>query len=273
MENSRSFLDSLLRASNTSQTLHIKTVPEWSINDTRLHLPKWYVPAFFVVVVGALALPYGKTRIYTSLPIVLAFVAMLPYYTEGSIKKDFDLGNLIFGWFLMYLSLILTAPEKVFWKRDGRDVTPEERMRELERKGFWGKLAWSWGVYSNPRGLGWGHQVPGLRHVEAGISHWKFVLEELAYALTFSVAIDLLTLWYKHLQSTGTDAPWTILAEPIPMQILIGLSNIFRIFFEMASMHSLAAAATTAVGMYQPSDWPPIVGSLRDAYTLKRFWG
>ena len=57
------------------------------------------------------------------------------------------------------------------------------------------------------------------------------------------------------------------------MQILIGLSNIFRIFFEMASMHSLAAAATTAVGMYQPSDWPPIVGSLRDAYTLKRFWG
>lgn len=172
MENSRSLLDSLLRASNTSQILHVKTVPEWSISDTRLPLPKWYVPAFFVVVIGALALPYGETRIYTSLPIVLAFVAMLPYYTEGSFKKDFDLGNLIFGWFLMYLSLILTAPEKVFWKRDGRDVTPEERMRVLERRGFWGKLAWSWGVYSNPRGLGWSHQVPGLRHVEAGISVW-----------------------------------------------------------------------------------------------------
>ncbi|KAH8669561.1 hypothetical protein BGZ60DRAFT_375949 [Tricladium varicosporioides] len=145
----------------TSGSFHIK--PEWAVGDTRAHLPKWYVPAFFAVLVGSLALPSGRARIYTTMPIVLALVAMLPYHTEGTFKKDFDLGNLVLGWFLVYLSLVLTAPEKQFWKKDGRTLTPDQRQKELDGQPYLVKLAWSFGVWTNPRGIGWSHQVSGLR--------------------------------------------------------------------------------------------------------------
>ena len=163
---------SLFHTSSGSQNISLKSVPEWSIGDQRLHLPKWYLPVFFVVVLGSIALPYGKARLYTTLPIVLGLAAMLPYYTEGSFKKDFDLGNLVFGWFLVYLSLILSTPEKQFWKKDGRDLSAEDRFKELESKNFLQKLAWSFGVWTNPRGIGWSHQAPGLKPAPAGYPVW-----------------------------------------------------------------------------------------------------
>lgn len=102
----------------------------------------------------------------------MGLMSMLPYYTEGSFKKDFDLGNLIFGWFLMYMSLILTSPEKQFWKDDGRNLSADDRFKELESKNFLQKLAWSFGVWTNPRGIGWSHKVPGLRSAPAGFPVW-----------------------------------------------------------------------------------------------------
>jgi hypothetical protein len=264
--------------------------PAWSIGDTRAHLPKWYVPAFFVVLVASLALPAGKARIYSTLPIVLALCAMLPYHTEGSFKKDFDLGNLVFGWFLVYISLVLTSPEKQFWKKDGRTLTPDERMAELEGAGYLKKLAWSFNVWTNPRGIGWSHQVGGLRPAapegttvkyvlflfsvtQANTRNRSFVARKLAYALGFFITLDVLHLWYKHLETSSGNPDWTVFSEPVPIRILIGLSNQFRIFCEMASMHSLCAALTTAAGMYKPSDWPPLVGRLQNAYSIRRFWG
>jgi hypothetical protein len=59
--------------------------------------------------------------------------------------------------------LVLTSPEKQFWKKDGRTLTADERMAELEGAGYFTKLAWSFNVWTNPRGIGWSHQVGGLR--------------------------------------------------------------------------------------------------------------
>ena len=133
------------------------------LEETRLPIPKWYVPAFFAVLVVSLALPHGTNRIILTLPVALGLVSMLYNHTDGSFKKDYDLGNLVLGWFLVYLSLILTNPERVFWKRDGRDLTADERFKEAQSKSFWQKLPWSFGVWTNPRGIGWSHEAPGLR--------------------------------------------------------------------------------------------------------------
>jgi len=87
------------------------------------------------------------------------------------------------------------------------------------------------------------------------------------------VAYDVLHLWYKHLLTTSTVQPWTIFAYPLYVRILIGMSNQFRIYTEIVSMHSLAAAATCSLGIYTPEDWPPLVGNISDAYSVSRFWG
>ncbi len=91
--------------------------------------------------------------------------------------------------------------------------------------------------------------------------------------LVMTVLWDLLHLGYKYLLSTSSTQPWTIYQYPLPMQIMLGVSNQARIWCEIVSMHSLAAGITVALGMYEPSDWPDLVGSFKDAYTLSRFWG
>lgn len=100
-----------------------------------------------------------------------------------------------------------------------------------------------------------------------------FVLKKIANMTILSISWDILHLWYKHLVLSSTVQPWTIYQYPLYLQILLGISNQFRIYCEIVSMHSLAAGLSVALGFYMPSDWPPLVGSFADAYTCARFWG
>ena len=88
-----------------------------------------------------------------------------------------------------------------------------------------------------------------------------------------SVLWDVLHLWYKHLQATSVTVPWTVYQYPLYLQILLGVSNQARIYCEIVSMHSLAAGITVGLGLYKPAEWPPLVGSFKDAYTCANFWG
>lgn len=141
--------------------------PAWTIQDTRAPLPKWWLPAYLTLLVVSLALP-RRDRIFYTFPIIAAMVGMLSFHTEGSFKKDFDLGNLALGWFFFYLGLCFGGPEQAFWKKDGRDLKPEEREAELLSKSFFERLKWSWQIWTNPRGVGWSHEAPGLLSETSG---------------------------------------------------------------------------------------------------------
>lgn len=41
----------------------------------------------------------------------------------------------------------------------------------------------------------------------------------------------------------------------------------------IALEHSIGAAVTVALGIWQPRDWPSIYGQWSDSYTVRRFWG
>lgn len=38
-------------------------------------------------------------------------------------------------------------------------------------------------------------------------------------------------------------------------------------------VHRVAALVSVSAGIYRPQDWPPLFGSMGDAYTLRDFWG
>ncbi len=132
------------------------------IHAPRAALPKWWLPVYFTLLVVSLALP-RKARISYTVPIVGCMVAMLPFHTEGSFKKDFDLGNLALGWFFFYLGLCFGSPEREFWKKDGRNLKPEEREAEVRSKTTLERLQWSLQIWTNPRGVGWSHEAPGMK--------------------------------------------------------------------------------------------------------------
>ena len=139
----------------------------------RLPLPSWYLPAFSVTVVTSTALPHGQKRVSWTMPVIIALLSMLLYHSKGSFREDFHAGNMILGWFLLYVCYMLGKSEAERWKLDGRDLTPEERYKEINAKPFLYKLIWSLQVWTNPRGIGWSHQAPGLKKsVKEGDSKW-----------------------------------------------------------------------------------------------------
>ena len=151
---------------NVTQPL-ITAKATWALVDTRQHLPKWWLPVYFTTLVVSLALPRRDRTTYT-LPVASFLVLMLAYHTEGSFKKDFDLGNLALGWFFFYLGLCFGAPEKEFWRKDGRDLKPEQRELEIRSAPLIQRLKWSWDIWTNPRGVGWSHEAPGLQRETNG---------------------------------------------------------------------------------------------------------
>lgn len=151
----------LAAASNFTQTPLDTAKAAWALVDTRQSLPKWWLPVYFVTLVVSLALKRGDRVMYT-LPVAIALVGMLAFHTEGSFKKDFDVGNLALGWFFFYLGLCFSAPEREFWRKDGRELKPEQREAEIDNASLSDRLKWSWHIWTNPRGVGWSHEAPGL---------------------------------------------------------------------------------------------------------------
>lgn len=161
---------------NLSSTSPGYMAPGLAVGNGRAHLPVWFIPAVFTVLVAFLAQQRGPSRIFTTLPLMLGLLSMLPYHTEGSFKKDFDLGNLVLGWFLIYISLMFFNPEQDFWARDeGQKIDSKARYDGMQQKSFWQKLPWSLGVWTNPRGVGWSHEVPNLRPVSGNRSKWYVI--------------------------------------------------------------------------------------------------
>ena len=159
-------------ANATNQTFPTDSIAP-SLPSARLPLPKWYMPALFSVFVTSTALPHGPRRVSWTMPVVTALLSMLFYHSKGTFREDFHTGNMILGWFLVYLCYMLGRPEAERWRRDGRALTVEERYREINAKPFLAKLVWSVQVWTNPRGVGWSHEAPGLRKsIKDGDSKW-----------------------------------------------------------------------------------------------------
>ena len=139
----------------------------------RLPLPSWYMPAFFITIVTSTALPHGQGRLTWTMPVVVSLLSMLFYHSKGSFREDFHTGNMVLGWFLVYVLYMIGKPEAQRWKIDGRNLTPEERYKEINSKSFFSKLIWSFQIWTNPRGVGWSNEAPGLRKpFKAGDNKW-----------------------------------------------------------------------------------------------------
>lgn len=56
----------------------------------------------------------------------------------------------------------------------------------------------------------------------------------------------------------------------------MGMANAIVIFaivrLSLGVFCCSVAAISVALGIYGPEQWPPMFGSLKDAYTVRRFW-
>jgi hypothetical protein len=67
--------------------------------------------------------------------------------------------------------------------------------------------------------------------------------------------------------------PPDLLSDSTPRQIIYGLLPGVSSYYSLNMTYTLPAALSVAAGIYSPSDWPPLMGKLRDVVTVRDIWG
>lgn len=123
------------------------------------------------------------------------------------------------------------------------------------------------------RGIGWGFQVkniPSGKH--PGYPRGKFVVESLANAMLYFALADMGAAYIKSTPLGKVPLTRTLYDEPFPKGWVIGALIFLVVEWILITLHSLVAAVTVAVHLYEPCDWPPLFGRFGDAYSVRTFW-
>ncbi|KAA1475624.1 hypothetical protein DENSPDRAFT_755828, partial [Dentipellis sp. KUC8613] len=130
------------------------------------------------------------------------------------------------------------------------------------------RLWWAACLVLNVRGIGWSHQV---RHVPPRVARprTRFVIRALGRALASYAAADALNVCTRRLGFTlarihALSAPGQLLHIAAFVGLTAALADV---------QYWVCAAGGVALGLGRAEDWPPVYGRLRDACTLRGFWG
>jgi hypothetical protein len=96
----------------------------------------------------------------------------------------------------------------------------------------------------------------------------QFIHTQLLKSFIFYFLFDL--IWYI---IQDTPHPQPLESASIPQQILWTWIPGLESYYSLNMQFPLFAALTVGLGMYDPGDWPPIMGRLRDVCCVRDFWG
>ncbi|KAH0537760.1 hypothetical protein FGG08_005508 [Glutinoglossum americanum] len=252
----------------------------------RVPLPPYVIPLSIFILITTLSLPPTRNlRLLLLLTIALPALATLPSYTTGSANDDYFVGC-TFGSFV-FVSVdyfVLSRPEKEFWRvhRKGAvgdinkgSVEEGKEKRRWDAVGPWSAEKWLWsaGIWFSARGVGWSWEVRNLAPKKpAGYPAWKFLLTHLLRVLFFYILFDVCQV-YSHTLPQSHDPPTLLSAEPIPRQVMLAWLHWVQAYFSLNLGFSSMVVLATLLGFWEPRDWPGAFGRLRDAWSVRQFWG
>ncbi|KAL2041434.1 hypothetical protein N7G274_005816 [Stereocaulon virgatum] len=216
----------------------------------------------------AFALPPFPYRSHIFIPIIISLV----FATWANLcSDDVALRSLMIGqwpWYLGTLEKLIfhPIPEKEYWRLD----RPKAEAMSLP---FLSKLKWSAALYCNPRGIGWNYEVNGIPKYEAPGTKTAFMIEQAKRLAVHAIILDAIHIWNSRSYYTpGVDM---LTIDVRNTTLPIAASEIISWIGQVVStsyLYTQVAMVSVLLGGGQPKDWPPLYGSLRDAYTLRRYW-
>ena len=188
------------------------------------------------------------------------------------------------------LGTALSSLDKLFLSRWSLDAGGPEKHRRKSKTGSKSVVQPKLTQYTidflpNPRGIGRPWQVKNVPHFSR--SDPRYIPSRTKFLTRTAVILVLCVLTMDGItQLTPTD-PEVYSLQLIPV---FGRSKDFsprELMFRMQStvifwlnsalnleMNVLfAALVVVGTGLNSPQDWPPLFGSVRDLYTIRKFWG
>ena len=238
----------------------------------RRPLPTLYIPVAFSLTIIPFFIPSRSIGILTTFPLLVLLALSRPYFTSGDPLSDYATGGVLLGMTLWYLDFLILSPwtgEDVSFIGDGKSG---RRITAKEPKPLLKQLIWALRLMVTPnRGIGWSWQVKGVPHdPDVGLSKWKYVRRRLLRGVVTFIR-SLAALYVMGLATTVQEQRkglWTWTA----LNVIIGWSGAIWAWNGINYMYNIASAVTVAIGLCGQWEWPPLTGSLSDAWSVRQMW-
>lgn len=185
--------------------------------------------------------------------------------------------------FMMSDFLLLTDLQTLRWTKNIKSRQGERREASGKENyhilGFLGRLWWSFNLLSSPRGIGWAHQVPSTLTLDDPTSRplkqskFQFITRKTCRLLSLSLFYELLDI---PIQLHPSFPPFSV-SNLLPLLLRVGLvwTHIFELKTRIEILYEGMSLVFVSIGLSEPSeeDWPPLFGSIREVWSVRRFWG
>jgi len=123
------------------------------------------------------------------------------------------------------------------------------------------------------RGIGWNWQVKSVpADPDAELPRWMYVRRQLwrcvVYYLQSVVVLTLLGFACDLKAQVGNHD----YRRKIVLDALVGWAGAVWVWDRLSCAYSVAAALGISSGITETWEWPPLMGSLKDAWSVRQMW-
>lgn len=241
-------------------------------------IPAFYQPFVYLLTLVPFFFHNRKLVAICIFPVILTLCVRAPCYTFGEPSGDYYSTSPFVAipfWFVEFA--ILTpregthAPTYVGDKSEGN--SPKSHGLEPSSSS-WKKLSWASSLMvPSHRGIGWNWQVKNVpEDTHKQLTKWEYVYTHTQKALV-SYAQSLVMLVVLRCGSTiEKDVPAGSLWRLLLVNTVIGWSGATWVWSRLTCFYSLLAALSVACGICETWQWPPLMGHLRDAWSVRQMW-
>ncbi|CAI6333749.1 unnamed protein product [Periconia digitata] len=252
----------------------------------RQNLPQYYTPLCFFFSIVPFLTVHRRLAIVVTLPFLLYLCTCWPCFTSGGNSSDYYNGSLFAALPLWYIDFVLLTPRygdttPTFIGAKKARCSKETKISGLEGQQwkdcitFGERMRWSVRLMiPAQRGIGWNWQVKGDSvGPESELSHWQYIQNCLKKALVCYLnsvgALVMVGFGYTFRIAFNSDH----YVQSALANGLVGISGAIWVWNRLECSYSLAAAIGVGTGLTGAWEWPPLMASLKSAWSVRQMWG
>ena len=237
----------------------------------RKPLPWLYLPGIFAALILGYSLGHSRTRSALITTALIILVLIRPGFTVGGDAMDYSLSGFPIMWLLLFLDLGAISSPRYFGKPRKQAQKDSRSLGHHELKTWPQRLKWAIRLATTTRGIGWDWQVKGIsEHPDADRSRWTFVGIHLVDMIWRSAlkAFAVYGIAFCQRVQPSVESPVASRA----LDVVMNWCGATWGWNTIGLGHAAGAAVTVALGISEPWEWPPILDSLWNAWSVRRMW-
>lgn len=231
-----------------------------------------FLPLHFSILFLSLILPPFRHRPSVFIPLlILTFIPLTLHPLVSDPAASYGVATLWTFTFRAITLLLFTVPEHTL-HRPSKELPGAPAAFTLRRK-----IGWVLSLLVSPRGVGWNVHAPFPAAVRAK-SRRAYIRHAMLRALGLYLILDLSRTWNVHqpYMLAQDQRGFMLVTDPerrVWERTLDVAANAGSAWGYIEMQYLLVSAVVVGVFGGVPEEWPPLFGSLADAWCVKRLWG